>query len=317
VGRKPLSRFAPSPTGPLHSGSLLAAVGSYLDARAHGARWLVRIEDLDTPRVVPGCADQHLRTLQAFGFEWDGEVLYQSSRREAYRAAIADLTAAGRTFECSCSRKELASGGIDDAPGYPGTCRRAPARPGPGSLRFRVSDTPIHFDDLFQGQQSFDLANCGDVVIQRRDGLASYQLAVIVDDAFQQVTRVVRGADLLASTPWQLDLQSALGLAHPIYGHLPLVVEPDGAKLSKSKRTVPPDTAVEGSGPIDPTAVSRALTSTLTLLSQSPPPELAHSSIKDVWKWAIAHWDPQALAGKDRVSLSLPGDNKQKSSSKL
>jgi glutamyl-Q tRNA(Asp) synthetase len=145
------------------------------------------------------------------------------------------------------------------------------------------------------------------VVIQRRDGLASYQLAVVIDDAFQQVTRVVRGADLLASTPWQLDLQSALGLAHPIYGHLPVVLEPDGAKLSKSRRAVP----------LDPTAVSRALTSTLTLLSQSPPPELADSSTKDVWNWAVAHWDPQALAGKERVSLSVPGDNKQKSSSKL
>lgn len=301
-GRKPLTnavaRFAPSPTGPLHLGSLLAAVGSYLDARVNGAHWLVRIEDLDTPRVVPGCAAEQLRTLEAFGFEWDGQVLYQSTRREAYRAAIATLTAAGRTFECSCSRKELAADGADDAPGYPGTCRRGPARPGASSLRFRVSDGPIHFDDLFQGRQEFDLTTCGDVVIQRRDGLASYQLAVVVDDAFQQVTRVVRGADLLASTPWQLDLQSALGMSRPIYGHLPVVLEPNGTKLSKSRRTVP----------LDPGAVSSALTSTLTLLSQSPPPGLADSSNKDVWNWAVAHWNPQALAGMDRVSLSLPGD---------
>jgi glutamyl-Q tRNA(Asp) synthetase len=291
-------RFAPSPTGPLHLGSLLAAVGSYLDARASGARWLVRIEDLDTPRVLAGCADQQLRTLEAFGFEWDGVVLYQSSRREAYRAAVESLTAASRIFECSCSRKELAAGGADDAPGYPGTCRHAPRRPGPVSLRFRVNDAPIHFDDLFQGPQSFDLNSCGDFVVERRDGLTTYQLAVVVDDAFQRITRVVRGADLLASTPWQLELQSALGRMHPIYGHLPLLVEPDGAKLSKSGNAVA----------LDLSTVSAGLVSTLTLLSQSPPPELARSPIKDVWKWAFEHWRPQALVGRQRVALSVAGD---------
>ena len=194
-----MTRFAPSPTGPLHLGSLLAAVGSYLDARSAGARWLVRIEDLDTPRVIPGCADEMLRTLEAFGFEWDGDVLFQSSRRAAYRAALGTLAAAGRTYPCSCSRKDLA-GLDDDSGGYPGTCRcSGPTRNGPTALRFRVSDTPIHFDDLFQGTQHFDLASCGDVVVERRDGLTSYQLAVVVDDAFQDVTRVVRGADLLPS----------------------------------------------------------------------------------------------------------------------
>ncbi len=207
-----MARFAPSPTGPLHLGSLLAAVGSYLDARAHGARWLVRIEDLDTPRVVPGCADEQLRTLEAFGFEWDGEVLYQSTRREAYRAALDSLDAAGRLFACSCSRRELAAGG-EESPGYPGTCRAGPTRPGRTARRFRVSDRPIHFDDLYQGSQDFDLTTCGDVVVERRDGLASYQLAVVVDDAFQGVTRVVRGADLLSSTPWQLDLQACAVIA--------------------------------------------------------------------------------------------------------
>src|SRR5262245_52888146 len=257
-------RFAPSPTGPLHLGSLLAAVGSYLDARAHGARWLVRIEDLDTPRVIPGCADEMLRTLEAFGFEWDGPVLYQSTRREAYRESLAGLASRGRSFACSCSRKDLGAGG-EEAQGYPGTCRQGPARPGPTAIRFRVSDTRVEFDDLFQGAQRFDLTTCGDVVVERRDGIASYQLAVVVDDAWQNVTRVVRGADLLASTPWQLDLQSALGLTAPIYGHLPLVVEPDGSKLSKSNRGLP----------LDLTAVPRTLTSTLTLLSQRPPPGLA------------------------------------------
>jgi len=286
------SRFAPSPTGPLHLGSLLAAAGSYLDARATGARWLVRMEDLDTPRVVPGCADEMLRTLEAFGFEWDGEVLYQSARRSDYRAALAELTREGRTFACSCSRKDLAAD--DDAGGYPGTCRSGPTKSGPTSVRFRVSDSPIHFDDQFQGPQTFDLSACGDVVIERRDGLASYQLAVVVDDAFQQVTRVVRGADLLSSTPWQIDLQRALSLTQPSYGHLPLLLEPDGAKLSKSRRSLP----------LDPSLAVSALFSTLTHLSQSPPPELAHSSIKEVWKWAIRHWDPRALAGRASVPLS-------------
>lgn len=291
-------RFAPSPTGPLHLGSLLAAIGSYLDARTNGVPWLVRIEDLDTPRVVPGCADEQLRTLETFGFEWDGEVLFQSSRREAYREALAALAARGRTFACSCSRRELAGAG-DDPPGYPGTCRNGPAKSGPVAVRFRVSDAPIHFDDMFQGPQDFDLTTCGDVVIERRDGIASYQLAVVVDDAFQGVTRVVRGADLLASTPWQMDLQAALSLPTPIYGHLPLLLEPDGTKLSKSRRALP----------LDPVQVTKGLTTTLTLLSQMPPPDLVHSTVKDVWKWALEHWSPQALAGMMSKNLSVPGDN--------
>jgi len=291
-------RFAPSPTGPLHLGSLLAAVGSYLDARSNGARWLVRIEDVDTPRVVPGCADQMLRTLEAFGFEWDGPVLYQSGRLEAYRAALAQLTTAGRLFNCSCSRRDLGAGGNEDSTGYPGTCRNGPTRPGATARRFRVSDTCGSFDDLFQGRQDYDLATCGDVVVERRDGLASYQLAVVVDDGYQGITRVVRGADLMPSTPWQIDLQSALALPRPIYGHLPLLVEPGGGKLSKSKRAVP----------LDVSQVAKGLTATLTHLSQPPPPELEHYSIKDVWKWALEHWRPQALAGSTQFELSAGSD---------
>lgn len=300
MGRKPLGRFAPSPTGALHLGSLLAAVGSYLDARAAGAGWLVRIEDLDTARVVPGCAAQQLRLLEAFGFEWDGEVLYQSTRHDAYREALERLTTLGRLFACSCTRKDLsgATTNEDEATGhgYAGTCRRGPTRPGATSLRFRVSDAPVRFHDVYLGDQAFD--RFGDVVVRRRDGIPTYQLAVVVDDAFQSVTRVVRGADLLASTPWQIELQQALGLPRPIYGHLPLVTEPDGSKLSKSARALPLDIA----------AAPQLLTSTLTHLSQAPPPELAHSSIKDVWKWAFAHWNPQALAGKTESRLSAAGD---------
>ena len=306
VGRKPLARFAPSPTGPLHLGSLLAAVGSFLDARSVGGRWLLRMEDLDTPRVIPGCADGILRTLEAFGFEWDGEVLYQSTRHSAYLEALEALTAARRAYPCSCSRKDLA-GLDDDAAGYPGTCRSGPTKPGPTALRFRVGDGSIHFDDLFLGPQQFELAARGDVVVQRRDGIVSYQLAVVVDDAFQAVTRVVRGADLLESTPWQIDLQQALSLPQPIYGHLPLVLEPDGAKLSKSRRAVP----------VDPFQAPQTLTLTLTLLSQAPPPGLADASIKDVWKWAVAHWNPQALEGKHTVRVSVAGDMEAESTGKI
>jgi len=298
VGREPVARFAPSPTGPLHLGSLLAAVGSYLDARANGARWLVRIEDLDTPRVIPGCADEILRTLELFGFEWDDAVLYQSTRRDAYRAALAQLTRADRLFDCSCTRRDLGAGGNDDAPGYRGTCRHGPTRPGATARRFRVSDTRGEFIDLFQGKQSYDLTTCGDFVVERRDGLASYQLAVVVDDAFQQVTRVVRGADLIASTPWQLDLQAALSLTRPIYGHLPLLLEPDGSKLSKSRRAVP----------LDHSQVAKGLTTTLTLLSQRPPADLERYTVKDAWKWALSHWRPQLLAGNNSRELSAACD---------
>jgi glutamyl-Q tRNA(Asp) synthetase len=306
-------RFAPSPTGDLHAGSLLAAVGSYLDARAVGERWLVRIEDLDTARVIPGCDDQMLRTLDAYGFEWDGDVVRQSTRRDAYREALARLAASGHTFRCSCSRKDLAGDGEDGAQGYPGTCRRGPTRAGQTAARFRVSDREMVFADSFLGSQTFDTRALGDFVVERRDGIASYQLAVVVDDAWQNVTRVVRGADLLTSTPWQMELQDALGLPRPIYGHLPLLTEPGGEKLSKSKRAIPipmpvaPGPHHAGHRP-EPFAVSRALTSTLTHLSQTPPPDLAHSSIKDVWKWAFAHWNPQALAGRTRVELSATSD---------
>jgi glutamyl-Q tRNA(Asp) synthetase len=312
IGGRETGRFAPSPTGALHLGSLLAATGSYLDARARGARWLVRMEDLDSPRVVPGCADEILRTLEAYGFEWDGEVLYQSTRRNEYRSALEQLGAMDRLFTCCCTRKELASanvsGDVDQPLGYPGTCRHGPARPGqPAAQRFRVSDRKFHFEDLFLGRQEFDLAVCGDVVVERRDGLTSYQLAVVVDDAHQGVTRVVRGADLLPSTPWQIDLQDALGLPRPSYGHLPLVLEPDGSKLSKARRAAP----------LDRSAVPATLTSTLTLLSQAPPADLASGPIKDVWNWAVANWNPQALAGRTRVPLSAAGDIKAVSTQKI
>ena len=239
-----------------------------------------------------------LRTLEAFGFEWDGPVVYQSTRRAAYDEALATLAAAGRTVPLQLFPQGSRRQWTEEPHGYPGTCRLGPTRSGPTALRFRVNEGSVDFNDLFLGVQCFELSRCGDFIVQRRDGFVSYQLAVVVDDAWQGVTRVVRGADLLASTPWQIDLQEALALPRPIYGHLPLLLENDGAKLSKSRNALP----------LDLSAVPGALTSTLTLLSQAPPPDLAHSSIKDVWNWAVAHWQPQLLAGTREARLSAVGD---------
>ena len=265
----------------------------------------MRIEDLDTARVVPGCADQMLRTLEAYGFEWDGEVLYQSTRREAYRAALAQLTAAGRLFACSCSRKDLAVANVadgDDQPqGYPGNLPRWPdAVRGPDGATLPGERPEDPFDDLFLGSQEFDLATCGDVVVERRDGLTSYQLAVVVDDAFQEVTRVVRGADLLPARPGRSTSRTPLrcrDLATAICRWCWNRTAPNyPSRTARYRSTL--------------SAVPQALTSTLTLLSQAPPPELAPAPIKDVWNWAVAHWNPQALAGRTRASLSAAGDTK-------
>src|SRR5574343_1441685 len=220
-------RFAPSPTGPLHFGSLVAAVGSYLDARTQGGEWLLRMEDVDTPRNVPGAADDILRTLTTFGFEWDGAVLYQSARFAAYGEALASLQQAGQAYGCACSRKEIADSAthaaIDGGLAYPGNCRHglAPGRTA-RAWRLRVDDRELAFDDRLQGRVAQHLErDVGDFVLRRADGLFAYQLAVVGDDAWQDITHVVRGADLLASTPRQIYLLRCLGAAVPRYAHLP------------------------------------------------------------------------------------------------
>jgi glutamyl-Q tRNA(Asp) synthetase len=280
-----VGRFAPSPTGDLHLGSLLAAVGSYLDARHHGGQWLLRIEDLDTPRVVPGSAARILRTLEGFGLHWDGEVIYQSQRNDAHVAALEQLQGAARTFECSCSRRETA--GHDDT-GYPGTCRAGPTRSGvPTATRFRVPpDLVVFFDDAVQGSCRFSTRELGDIVIRRKDGIIAYQLAVVVDDAVQHVTNVVRGADLLLSTAWQILLQQALGLATPGYAHLPLVVEQTREKLSKSRHSVP----------VQPALAGPCLTTVLRMLNHPPPPELENDAPERQLAWAARNWSVVALA---------------------
>lgn len=278
-------RFAPSPTGPLHFGSLVAAVGSFLDARRSGGEWLLRMEDLDRPRCRDGAADDILRTLEAFGFEWDGEVIWQSRRGIAYSAALERLRDAGRVFACACTRRELADSALapDGALVYPGTCRDGlPPDRGRRADRLRVGQARIAFDDAVQGRLVQSLAEeVGDFVLLRADGLFAYQLAVVVDDSEQGITRVVRGADLLDSTPRQILLQQLLGLPTPTYAHLPVAIDDTGEKLSKRTRAAP----------LDPARPILSLLSALHFLGQAPPAELTSASLADVWRWAIAHWE--------------------------
>jgi glutamyl-Q tRNA(Asp) synthetase len=281
-----VGRFAPSPTGSLHLGSLVAALGSYLDARSHGGRWLVRMEDLDRARVLKGSAGNILRTLELFALHWDGVIEYQSARTAHYAQALERLRALGTTFECSCSRRDLESDS-----GYPGTCRSGPRRSGPTAMRFRVEDVALKVEDRFQGPCEFLLRERGDVIIRRRDGVFAYQLAVVVDDALQGVTDVVRGADLLDSTPWQIALQQALRYPTPRYAHLPVVTEPGGQKLAKSTHSVG----------IDSGAASRQLCEALVLLQQQPPAELQLESPAAIVEWGCANWRPEPLTAVREV----------------
>jgi len=232
-----VGRFAPSPTGPLHFGSLVAALASYQEARAAKGKWLLRMEDLDKPREQPGAADDILRALDRLGLHWDGPVLYQSARLERYRAVVEDLLQRGFVYPCACTRKELEDSAlaIDGARIYPGTCRHGlpvgrPAR----ALRLRTHDAPIGFADRVQGwiEQRVE-REVGDFVVRRADGVIAYQLAVVVDDLDQGATDVVRGADLLDSTARQIHLQRLLGAPTPGYAHLPVAVNAAGEKLSK------------------------------------------------------------------------------------
>jgi glutamyl-Q tRNA(Asp) synthetase len=282
-------RFAPSPTGPLHFGSLVAAVGSYLDAKHHRGKWLVRIEDLDTPRTVKGAADQILGTLDAFGLHWDEEIIYQNRRTAAYEAAFQRLKQAGAVYPCSCTRKEIADSALQrgDELVYPGTCRKGTAQgKAARAWRVRVNDTTINFSDGLQGNISQGLASeVGDFVVLRADGLFAYQLAVVVDDAAQEITHVVRGADLLYSTPRQIYLQGLLGLATPTYAHLPIAVNARGEKLSKQTLAQP----------VAKSDAASTLFEALLFLRQQPPAELKLGTVDEVVAWAIANWQPDSL----------------------
>ncbi|HTO48594.1 MAG TPA: tRNA glutamyl-Q(34) synthetase GluQRS [Burkholderiales bacterium] len=293
-------RFAPSPTGPLHFGSLVAAVGSWVDARARGGEWLVRMEDLDPPREVPGAADQILRTLDALGLEPDGPLVRQSERADAYRAALDRLRDRGVLFACGCTRREIADSGLPGSDGglvYPGTCRNGPPPGRPArALRVRVDDAVIAFDDALQGRVSQDLGReVGDFVLLRADGLFAYQLAVVVDDAAQGITDVVRGIDLIDSTPRQILLQRMLDLPTPRYLHLPIVTNAAGEKLSKQT----------GAAAIDRSHPALALVTGLRFLGQVPPPELERGSARAVLEWAAANWDRSRIP-RQRTIVASP-----------
>ncbi|RQW88420.1 MAG: tRNA glutamyl-Q(34) synthetase GluQRS [Geobacter sp.] len=287
-----IGRFAPSPTVPLHLGSVVTALGSYLLAKQGGGQWLLRVEDLDTPRVIPGVADDMLRTLETLGFQWDGEVLRQSRRSHVYTATLDRLLRSGVAYPCGCSRAEIARIATaphpgDEGPVYSGLCRNGlPAGKSARSIRVRVSDEPVCFQDGLMGCFCQNLATLGgDFVVKRADGLFAYQLAVVVDDAESGVNQVVRGADLLSSTPRQIHLQRLLGFPEPDYFHLPLVTDPDGAKLSKRDNAVSLASSrdLEREGHL-------LLLDSLRFLGQDPPLFLRNASCLEILSWAVGHF---------------------------
>jgi len=293
-----VGRFAPSPTGPLHFGSLLTAVASFLHARRARGQWLVRIEDIDPPREVPGATDDILRTLEAFDLTWDREVRYQSRHLAEYASAANRLLASGAAFRCDCSRSSIRAAAEDSQPNrYPGTCRDRKLPPGDVAVRARVDHVPLVLEDGLQGrvETRLDLTT-GDFVIVRRDGLPAYHLAVVLDDAAQGVTTVVRGADLLESTAAHLHLQRLLGLPTPAYYHLPVVVNAEGQKLSKQTGAA----AVQA----DPRAAAVAV---LRCLGANVPPEVRGAAPAELWRWAVGSWSIETLAGKK--TLPLPTDD--------
>lgn len=287
-----VGRFAPSPTGPLHFGSLVAAVASFLEAKAHNGKWLLRIEDLDAPRVQTGATDNIISTLAAFGFEWDDDIVYQSRRSDAYHNAFTQLRNKALLYPCTCTRKEIADSsaliGIEGAI-YPGTCLSRATKPNaPIAWRIKTVDRLIHFNDTIQGDIYQNLAtDIGDFVLRRADHLFTYQLAVVVDDAEQGITHIVRGADLLNSTPRQLYLQTLLNFSTPNYAHIPIATDSEDQKLSKQ-------TLAKG---LSITEAPFAIFNALSFLNQTPPIELAHENLNTCWQWAFEHWN-SALVSK-------------------
>jgi glutamyl-Q tRNA(Asp) synthetase len=291
VGRDYIGRFAPSPSGDLHLGSLFTAVASFLEARSHGGQWLLRIEDLDTPREIKGAASRIMDTLAAFGFEWPEPVLRQSARIAVYQSVINELEQRGLIYRCRCSRRDLR-----EEERYPGTCRELhwPADTA-AALRLRVDAGVIHFEDALQGSFRQDVArSVGDYILQRRDGIIAYALAVVVDDAAQGITHIVRGADLLDSTARQIYLQRELNLPTPVYTHVPVLMEAGGSKLAKSRRSIA----------LDPQAAGRQLCAVLALFALPVPPDLHGAGLRSIWKWAQEHWASGRLSR--HLSLNVP-----------
>ncbi len=287
-----IGRFAPSPTGPMHFGTLIAAVASYLQARHNNGRWLLRMEDVDELRTVKNADTQILHSLETFGFGWDGDVLYQTSRIDAYQEALQRLRRQSLVYPCTCSRKQLARETGRWSPVYPGTCRnKTDWSIDDYAIRIRTADKTIVFDDVLCGTQQQNLADeVGDFVIRRRDGLFAYQLAVVVDDDWQGVTQVVRGTDLLDSTGRQIYLQQQLCLDTPGYLHFPVAVDASANKLSKSSHAA----AIDESDPIT------TLNATLRFLGQR---EIDADGLDSFWKQAIADWDVTALPRRQTICI--------------
>lgn len=285
-----VGRFAPSPTGPLHFGSFVAALASWLDARAAGGKWLLRMEDLDRPRVKSDASDRILAQLDSAGLHWDGEIAWQSRRLDLYREALERLSSMDATYWCACTRKEIADSAItpDGAGVYAGTCRGGFARgKSPRAIRLKTDTDPIAFLDRVQGPVTQSVEReVGDFVVFRADGTFAYQLAVVVDDAEQGVTDVVRGADLIDSAPRQIHLQRLLGLPTPRHLHVPVAVTAAGEKLSKQKD------AAEGS--------ARDLRAALAFLGHAAPAEVADGELLD---WAKNAWNPGAIPRTRTIAL--------------
>ena len=281
-----IGRFAPSPTGFLHIGSLIGALASYLDAKANQGQWLVRMEDLDPPREMPGAASAILQSLEDHGLAWDGEVLWQSQRHDAYRQVINDLLLANKAFCCTCSRSDLqGSHGI-----YQGQCRGCVTPPVDQDFawRLQVDNKSIAFDDAIQGHFSQQLEReVGDVVLQRKDGLFAYQLAVVVDDAYQGINHVVRGSDLLGSAPRQIYLQQVLGYTTPQYMHFPVITNEQGDKLSKQTFAA----AIKSGDACNNLCLA------LAFLKQPLPPEQLCQEVGDILAWAVEHWSVDSIPG--------------------
>lgn len=298
-----IGRFAPSPSGALHFGSLVAALASFCQAKIDQGRWLLRIEDVDTPRVVAGASEQILRDLEAFGFEWDGPVLYQRDCFEEYQHYLDRLLSQGDAYACECSRKMLREQGVDHGPLgqiYPGNCRLKQLVIDNHSIRLNTANAgPISFTDRVYGEFSLDLPqSVGDFVLKRVDHIYAYHLAVVVDDELQGINQIVRGADLLENTCLHIYLQQRLGFERPDYMHLPLVNNADGVKLSKQT----------GAAALDHQNVTAQLQAALTHLGQSPPPGLEKIPPREILQWAIDNWNP-ALIPAQHASIAETFDS--------
>jgi glutamyl-Q tRNA(Asp) synthetase len=282
-----IGRFAPSPTGPLHFGSLLAALASYLEAKKSQGKWLVRMEDLDKPREMKGAAEDILRTLEAYGLYWDGEIVHQSRRTDLYQSALNQLNVEKRTYACSCSRKEIQDSVTNSQIGiegiiYPGTCREKHITKIPHAIRVKTLDQNIRFEDTVQGFVTQNLAKqIGDFVVKRADNLFAYQLAVVVDDHLQGITHIVRGADLLDSSTRQIYLQDLLGYQHIQYAHIPAAHNQQGEKLSKQ-------TFAQAISAKD---ARKNLYQALCYLGQRPPADLGAEKTEQILSWAKDNWN--------------------------